>query len=1322
MFAPESGTHAVSSLRNPRRRQRTSLEDPVKPPDAKRQRSALRREPRKPSMNIDVDFDEHAEFKPDSDLRKRIENENELGLEWNLAIRSSEKTGKPTAQNDRTVVLSSNDYYTVTQISTGADQPVEAISGPARCVFNFESGFSLLLSESRALIWQYHPSAPSQGSELSISIPEWCKSDGEAPMGTLISNITSTVPGLFIVAPSTGKLLYWETASNATVIGIAKQKQSGLQGSISGLFYGERVTDVINVEPSGVILTFSTGRVAQITFRDPQGKSALSVNFLQSTAKLAAGGLFYGIRNVLGNSAWRKDIAAVRAGSSIFRGQRDIIVASTTGLLEIWDSHWNSVNSLRAEIDIQKDICSFLGMGGDSKSDSLKVLDFVAAHRDTKLSSNSEEQHETTTLFILVVIYRKASTKTYAVIKAQLWNDNMNLVSSHILENVVTTDELDKQKPKLHVTQSWDTAFILMGQKLWILSLCKIEPSPSAQLLDGVISKPFQDRVQFQTGDKYEILGSGVEEKSLESQGSGCLLMIRGFGLIRISATPSRLGSTEYVCVTAKQKIEQAVFYGTMSNTPLSFSSEGEPTFTVIEFEEAALEICSEILRSTSRFISRGGISLDQNFRLRSKALADLTAELARRRIPLSKRVQWELMWAGEKLAAQRSIWKLEEGFQKRWDSETFLSRVIGLMNDKFKTKYVPSDNINQNDPVRHWFIRDTFQMQHIIPWIFNTIRGLKGPSGRSGIAFMTQVYQASELSLTILEEAYRFREDHALQYGLGGENFDNGVFLGPYIEIPEFWTSENMVYNETIHMLDLELDSTRSWMQQPVSQVAHADDDILGHIGKNSCRRLRALNKMLLERVRWLSAQDDPKLGDEAISLNESSHQQRRWQLYKMAGIGELQGAISLAEEFRDVEALVELMIELQDQIRGNSSSLGAPISPTVYNTTTLQQKIQGYFDCFGELWADAFFSRQIAAGQPGVLLSMKEYQSHITRFLRKDSSYLSLSWINDVIGEEDYDAASNALESLALDHNAKLWDQRVQLSLAKLTKLASMENATDSDNNLSTLTILQRLDDILEIGGIQDLTYEHILPALHSAIDQKAEIELAMEQFGNETIDRPALRDLLEELLALLIRRHALDADQLINLLTLIDEVQFLEGEEGAVYQHEFYLALRVLQLSGYASSDPVRHDFLLKLIWRRCIIRNDWRAIASADIRSDSDRKSLYRNTALAATLSDCVLEEAYYKRPKGDIYPIPKPSDLINIGSYELIRSRFRAEQWPHIERDIHTEIDLLRHLVEDTKLDDWFPELVLLAEEDLTVLDKEPERIVPQSVKAKFSWI
>uniref|UniRef100_A0A093W3T3 Nucleoporin n=1 Tax=Talaromyces marneffei PM1 TaxID=1077442 RepID=A0A093W3T3_TALMA len=1287
MFAPGSGGQAASSLRSSRRRQRTSLEDSVKPPAAKRQRSSLRREPKQPSSKKDANTDqEHGINKPGA-------NVNDYGVEpgcWKeqtLAIRGSEKTSKATSQIDHAVVLSSNDYYTVTRLPSGSDQPGETFLGPARCIFSPESGFALLLSESRALVWPYHTNGPARGGNdlLSVSLPDWCTTDGEALMGTLISNATCTVPGLFIVVPATGKMIYWETASNATFVGIAKQKQSGLQGSISGLFYGEKWKSRAN------------------HISDPQGKPALSINFLQSTTKLGAGGLFFGIRSVLGSSGWRKDTASVRAGNSLFRGQRDVIVMSTSGLLEIWDSHWNGVNKIRSEIDLQKEMCSYLGLESNGKPEScLKVHDFVATYRETKSSSNLEEQHNKTTLFILIDISRNTHTKNLAVIKAQIHNDNVKILSSNTLENLTSAHDSEKQRPKLHVMEPWDTAFILTGRKLWIMSLREIEASPSSQLLNGVIPKPFQDRIQFQEGDKYEILGIGPEETSSETQSLGCILMIRGFGLIRISATSPELDTAEYVRVTAKQKIEQAVFFGTMSNTPLSFSSDGEPGFTLQEYEEAALQICNDILRSTSQHIPRTGISLEQTLRRRSKALSDLATELIRRRIPLSKHVRWELMWAGEKLAAQRSMWNLEERFRERWASETFLSRVINLMTDKFKTEYVHSHTNKQNDHVRQWFDCDTFQMQHIIPWIFNAIRGLKGPSGRSSPEFVSQVYQASELSLSVLEGAYKFREDHALQYGFDEGDFDNGVLSGSYSEIPEFWTSENMVYNETLHMLDFELESSR-WVHQSVSDMSIEDRDMLASIGKNSCLRLRVLNMMLTERVRWLDAQNDPKLADEAIALKDSSVKQRRWQLYKMGGIGQLQGAIDLAEEFRDLEALVELMVELQYLVRNKGSPIETTItvnSSTVRDESGYKQKITGYFDHFGEPFADAFFSRYISIHQPGVLLTMKDFQSHLTRFLRKRPLYAPLSWINDIVGEGDYQTASSALEQLALDHDDNIWDQRVQLSLSKLTRLASLEESGVSDDTASAR--LQKLDDKLEMGNLQERLYDHVLPALHSAIDEKAEVELAMDQFGGRVINQPALKDLLEELLTRLIRRQPLDAEQLINLLTLIDDVCFLEGDDSSVSGREFNNALRVLRLSGYASSDPV--------------------SISNTEFRSDDKNKSLFLNTMLARTLLACVEDETLQNRSRGDLYSVPNLSDVLSLGSLELIRSRFRPEQWPHIERDLRTEVNLLERLLEVTKLKEWFSGIVLLAEEEFAEAYVKGERVVPESTKAKFSWV
>jgi nuclear pore complex protein Nup133 len=286
--------------------------------------------------------------------------------------------------------------------------------------------------------------------------------------------------------------------------------------------------------------------------------------------------------------------------------------------------------------------------------------------------------------------------------------------------------------------------------------------------------------------------------------------------------------------------------------------------------------------------------------------------------------------------------------------------------------------------------------------------------------------------------------------------------------------------------------------------------------------------------------------------------------------------------------------------------------------------ERITRYFECFGEPWADAFFSRQIVVGQPGMLLSMKEYQPYVTRFLRKSPSYYRLAWINDVIGEDDYQAASHALEHLALEQETNLWDKRVEISLAKLTKLASWER----DGRLELASgheEIRTLDAVAELGSIQDLVHEHISPALHGAIDRRAELDLAMDHFGKYIVsNRPALRELLEDALANVIDRNALGIDKIIDLLTLMDPMHFLEGEESGLLGREFHLALRILRLSHYADSDPTYYNALQKTIWRRCMIRDNWESIGKTELRLDAELETHVRNTSLLRTLTECASE--------------------------------------------------------------------------------------------------
>lgn len=1113
---------------------------------------------------------------------------------------------------------------------------------PSGSFFTIEQGYAVVLTRSHAVVWPYSgpSSSPSPSDIFTITIPESCRSSVGPPLcGVLVPNATVSPPGLLVVVPGTGRIIYWETVSNAVVLGLMRQKQNGIQAMIPGLLPSEHAKEIINVEPSGVIVTFSSGRVAHITLRDPQGKAAVTVNFLRSSAKLSSTGFLGGIKSVLTGGLWKKDIAAARPGKSSQRGQRDVIIATSTGLLEIWDTHWNNGSTMKAEIDLRRAIYEAVtNISWDGGYDnSLKILDFVCTPRHDSFdqASNPDMDHSIS-IFALVLHTQEPGVLALAVLKIDISGGCGRVVSTHHVEPRNIPSHFEKSKPKLYVPLPGDTAFIVLRLSVIVLSLIPVRESPSSQLLMESRRIPgyFQDCIQLRGDKQLEVLGTSVEEQGENRIYPACLVMLRGFGIIRIAISPYS-GSEkvlEKAQMTAKDKLEQAIFYGTMSDNPLDFMSENWLSFPPEELEDAALDICDELLRSTSRFIPPAAVSIEQHLSIRAKALDDLVFHLLRYGGLLSRLTRWQLLWAAEKLAAQRALWNVEERLRKSKNGKpTYLHRVVELMNEKFKTSSELASD--RRDSVRRWFIYDTFRMEHIIPWLFNAIRDHKGGGSRNGKQFADQVLEASELSLAVLETAFHFRDEHFRAYGLTEEPLEDGVLLSGYEDLPEFWTSHGMGYAETGHLLDLELDSCRSWLQRQVSRGEQIDTMTVESVAHNSFRQLRVFGKMHRERVRWLSAQSDAKLIDESKSIEEAHIRQRKWQLFKLAGIGQLKEAMSLAEEFQDMSALVELIVELQDQSKADNvqkEELGDEGRVANEGLEQCRRKIAEYFERFGGLWADAFFSRQISVGQPGMLLAMTDYRPYVTRFLRKVPAYSRLSWINDVTGETDYNVASSSLERLAAEEESDLWSQRVEISLAKLCRLAAWEKSAVFEHS-DVRDEIKRFDDSAEINTIQELVYEHISPALHGAIDQKAETELAVEHFGSHLEkDRPSFHEVLEATLSKIVAREVLTVDQLVDLLTLMDDVQFLEGDHDELSGREFYLALRVLRLSGYSQTDPEFHDFLLKLVWRRCMIRDNWEALGDTEQKLDKEVEARVHSTALFRTLTECLAEGEFLYR--------------------------------------------------------------------------------------------
>lgn len=1060
-----------------------------------------------------------------------------------------------------------------------------------------------------------------------IPIPESCRdSNGAVPLGVLLSTASGEHPGLLLVVPSTGKIIYWETVPSASSMGLSRQKSNGIQGSTPGLLAGEEAIEVLNSEPSGIIVTFSSGRIAHITLRDSQGKPAVLVNFFRGTEGASGSGFFGGIKSVLGGSSCKKEATAVRVGTSRQRGQRDVIVATSAGVVEIWDTHWSHGNTLKKKYDVKPDIAEAISHDPVKPAGELEiqVTDVAFCEEQASGEAGPRDSGNSWRLFLVVSSARLVESKTSFVVQLLLSDNESHVLSTHAVDLHNIPAEQRGLQPRMLVSSSESTAFLLIGQSLVLLSLTSADESPTSQLLRDTRQLPlsFQDNIHLRAGRDFEVLGYGLDDR-LSEEHPACMLMVRTIGVIRVSVFPRYPAENhaEEGQVTAKHRIEQAIFFGTMARNPLNLAGDNDFGFSATEIEDASLEICQELLRSESRFIPSTAISVDQNLRLRAKALDDLASLLMRKGNPVSRPARWELLWAAEKLAAQKSMWQLGATPRAKSD-KSFLRHVIESMNDKFKTRSAPSHG--DADSVRQWFLRDSFQMEHVIPWIKNAVKPRRNNSSRQARQLSEEILDASELFLAIMETAFRYREEHSSLFGLGDDFMEDGVLTDGFEGLPEFWTSTAVGYAEAGHLLDWELDSCRAWIQQRPSSTDAPDAQVLTRLAKNSARHLRILGQMHRERTGWLVAQSDSKLADESVSIDQAHVKERKWQLFKLAGIGHLGDALCLAEQFRDMGALVELVIELQDQVKTQPAQDPLAGSSLIENSDAdVSHRISQYFERFGESWADAYFSRQISMGHPGALLSLRKYQDSVTRFLRKSPAYAKLCWINDVAGEEDFNAAGDCLENLALDSETELWSHRVEISLAKLSKLASSEQSTSLAHVSSLEDDVRRLDDYSEVGEIQDALLAHIRPILEGAIDRRAEAELALDYFGAHIAqDRPSLHEILGDALFTLVSRKVVGADSLIDLLTLLGPSQSSEYADTEIRGQEFYQALRVLDHSRYAQRDPTYLSTLHRLIWRRCMIKDDWGARGKAAERLSGDAVSNGCDTALSLTLSACL----------------------------------------------------------------------------------------------------
>lgn len=1135
-----------------------------------------------------------------------------------------------------------------------------------------------------------------------------------------------------VVIPTTGNVTYWESVSSAATMDLRLQQRNGVEHTIAGMYGGEFVTQILNAETAGFILAFNTGRTAFMSVRDSHGRPSISVQFLRDGGGSFGGGLFGSIRNVVMSSASRADIAAVRAARPTPTGERQVVVATTKGKLQSWTIYRTGNATLDVEAEGREDLLMAIKDQTPNLNglllESFEILDFT--HTPNPVADSHQLNQEDQGARLLLLASLKSQRKChYFLIEATLMRDGLKIGTIRPIKSY--TSPLGSNtisKTRLYLPNPALIAYVVFDRAVVVISMAKEADSPDLQLRSEGRLQPkfFEDVVDFREDLHVEIVGSGMEEphetlgvedtksRRHRTKYPAVVLVIRGGGVVRVAATSvSKPTSRIPKQVTAKSKLEQAVFFGKRDQTLLSFAVRPEVQFSSEQMGEAAVELSNDILRSKTSHITSVPASVDQNLQVRSAALRDLAEYLRDNNIRLDRVTKWTLLWDAERVRAARLIWeRYDSCIREKPDGEKrgLLAEVVEWIHEDYKTE--PVAEAGELDRVRHWFINDIWQLEVAIPWAFQVIKYTYQDGQKNHNSVMQILSEADDFVLAAMQGAYEFRAANLALYGLKNEHLQNGILVKGFEDLPQFWTSTIYITENLRKQTELAGLLAKEYYSLAPKE-GKPDPEIVEKVRSEYPALIDIAIRTNTERIRWNLAQESPQLQMEAEQIKSMRDATQDKQIILLSEALELPDeGIELAERH---EILNTLAYVLQRELGIAKSSLYTnhgydeeEIAAWQQRLSELREKVNQCFEKFGMKWAAALYEFEISQGAVKDLLDgWPEHQEYLTKFLHDRPEYAKVSWINDITREKDFAKGAETLLDLAFHREQDKWSKHIELSMGKLALLVDQQSKR---TGALTGPEVSEIDTQLGLIGIQDQIHMVVAPSINAAIDEKAELQLALEMHGGKALKhQPTLLSLLETSMDQLLGHKVMKAETLIDLLTLMDDSTRNEDED--YFRGQQYLLALKATLLGVSGKDE---QFLLqKIIWKRCWLRDIWADINNTNQRDDKQVQEHVESTALYMTFRACfknsrfslavhqmTLTDIELFGKESNIVPI-KPSDLLGAGIDQVPRhlSGLDASQKERFVKDMEVEEHSLAKLIEHSRLDEWFQTVLDQAKRD-----------------------
>ncbi|KAF2142573.1 uncharacterized protein K452DRAFT_270331 [Aplosporella prunicola CBS 121167] len=1302
MFSPDATLHSVHgpSLRNPRRRQRHDSDSAKHQPPKKRSKL--------PDPSLDPSSASPLNGNGASGLNGHVINGDERrrsSLRHEIPVREKKQSTitARSSKGDGSALLTKTSNYAIKQLPS---LPEPLRSNPSANYRTFvlpSTTYAVAFTHEHAYVWDY-TSPIATPSSYTLPLPYPSKRSDPFPIGSVVKTGPASDLGLVVIHPTTGKIKFWENVDSAESLSLFQQRRQGIEGIVGNMLSGESVADIVDAGHAGFILLFNTGRVAQLAVRDAQGRPQINVQFLRSQATSGNSGFFGGLRSLVSGPGWNRDVAAVKVRPSQVKGQLEVIIGTGSGSFQLWDLSWAGHHALRGEVNAQEAILEALSSGFSpemrSQGTAIKILDFaiLQAPRSEGNELSPPGTAEGLGLLALVALTGSAGIN-YALVEVDLVGDTPNV--QRILPLDTFAGDHSRQMPeqaKLLLPSPGHTAMVVFNHAIVFASLADRKESPDTQLMvdTGAPFKPFQDVVYFRKERNLQFVGFALEGVTRKSKSSSCIIFTKGTGTLRVTANEPRTDGQdlERIRPTAKSKLLQAVFFGNTPDSLFDVSAKPELTFEQEEVEKAAFEISQDVVNSDSEYIPVFTASQAQQLGIRAKALADLASHLKRNYPPLNRTTKWHLLWNAEKIAAGQGIWEYYEARTKLKDvnQRPLLVELIEMLNERLKTGLRPE--LGELDEVRQWFVKDISKITMMIPWAQLSIKEVYKEGQRDADSLLLLVNEADQLFLCALERAFIFRRDHLFEYGLESEELDYNILTSGYETLPLPWTSSPNIVNSVRQLVDI----AREMVFQLAEQHRHIEEHAIAkQVAADNPRLVKLCCQVHMERYRWCLAQPDEKTRATGVSLRQEFDENvRPKQVTALAKIGMAESGMVIAERLKDMPTLVELVWDelrfLEDEVAAEDTDEAIQVRGMYVK---LEERIHSYFDKFGQAWADALFESHVRMGKSAMMIDKRSVgQDLLTKFLRADLSRAKMSWINDVLGEKDFAAASAALMQVGTKQETRDWSKKVEMSLAKLSLMAA---EADGEPLAKSDAQKAQCDNELLLLDLQEKTYKHIKPAIDAALDDETAIDLVMQDFGRDTTDnQPALQQLLKHGFERLIAHQVLEPGLLIDVLTLMNHERAVV-EADNISGQQFFLALQALVVSEKLM-DAVTWEGCLKLAWKRAFLMDEWAALNNTTGLADEQVQERLESTVLFETL-----REGYRTAGLWDKYPNLRqlaPQEVMDAGCRAAeLESRFPSEDLrdPIIKDNIKDD-DALQVYISHQRVGHWFVQVRELAKQ------------------------